>query len=410
MRLHSALFTIVLSIISASYGWDFAAIDSLLSDSTGNITSLNAPGFTVTVVKDDDVVYNRDFGQNFTDSTRTPIASATKWFSAAVIMSLVDEGLLSLDDQVSEYIPTFTGTKGTIAIRQLMSHTSGLPGNSRYHNDKTLTLQQAADSIGLNVPLKADPGTAFAYGGTSMQVAGRIAEIITGTPWDTIWTERIAQKVGMQSTDYNGLGETDNPQIAGGAQTTARDYILFLRMLMNNGASDNGQVLSSSAVATMLSDQTGGVEIQGTPYSAFEDLQPGISRRRYGIGNWLERLDVSTANPVAFGSQGAFGFSPWYDKEHNVVGVMACRKTLGSVMPTYLAMRDMLRQIWGGTTRTRIQVRQYTPASRLPQSQLVLSKSHRGSYGPAGIVIRRGGSYLDVLGRQVPLLRWKDLP
>lgn len=227
-------------------------------------------------------------------------------------MSLVDDALLSLDDHVSDYISSFTGTKAGITLRQLMSHTSGLPGKSRYHVDKTLTLEQAVDSIAVKVPLQASPGSAFRYGGVSMQVAGRIAEVVAGAPWDTIWSERIARKLGMQNTDYNGLGETDNPQIAGGAQTTARDYILFLRMLMNDGASEGREILSPSAVSAILSDQTGGADIQATPYSGFEYLQTGISQRRYGIGNWIEREDESGSTPEAFGSQGAFGFSPWF--------------------------------------------------------------------------------------------------
>ena len=86
----------------------------------------------------------------FNASTPRPIASGTKWLSAVVIMSLVDDGLMSLDDPVSKFFPqSYTGLKGTMTVRQMFSHTSGLPGGLDYPvlNDDSITLQQAAQII-----------------------------------------------------------------------------------------------------------------------------------------------------------------------------------------------------------------------------------------------------------------------
>src|SRR6185295_1027121 len=93
-------------------------------------------------------LYQRSFG-TYTPGTVVPIASATKWLSAAVVMSLVDEGRLRLDDRVAQYIPSFTGPKAAITIRQCFTHTSGLPDNDASISDDTITLRQAADRIAL---------------------------------------------------------------------------------------------------------------------------------------------------------------------------------------------------------------------------------------------------------------------
>jgi CubicO group peptidase (beta-lactamase class C family) len=97
-------------------------------------------------------------------------------------MTLVDEGKLSLDDPVSKFLPKFTGKKGDITIRQILSHTSGLPGDDPDIATFRITLREAADQIA-EVPLVADPGKEFRYGGVSMQVARAIAEIVSGKSW-----------------------------------------------------------------------------------------------------------------------------------------------------------------------------------------------------------------------------------
>ena len=78
------------------------------------------------------------------------IASASKWVSAVAILTLVDDGLIDLDAPLSTYLPQFTGSKGTMTVRQMFSHTSGLPGGSSWAvlTDGTITLAEAADEKG----------------------------------------------------------------------------------------------------------------------------------------------------------------------------------------------------------------------------------------------------------------------
>jgi CubicO group peptidase (beta-lactamase class C family) len=159
------------------------------------------------------------YSGTYQPNTLRLIASASKWLSAVVIMSLVDDGVLSLDDPASKFFPQYyTGQKGTITIRQMFSHTSGLPGDetSDALTSDTITLQQAAQIISTN-DLIAAPGTVFCYGGLSMQLAGACAEVASGQSWSNLFELRVKRPLGLTATTY---GNTPNPRIAGGISST----------------------------------------------------------------------------------------------------------------------------------------------------------------------------------------------
>lgn len=254
------------------------------------------------------------YAGTFQAQTLRPIASATKWLSAVVIMSLIDDGLMRLDDPVSRYFPQhYTGLKGTITLRQMFSHTSGLPGDESggVLSSDAITLQQAAQLISTN-DLIAPPGTVFCYGGLSMQLAGACAEVASGQSWSNLVELRLKRRLGLAATTY---GNTPNPRIAGGASSTLYDYGTVLQMLLNRGVWGTNRVLSSNAVFVMQQDQTSGADIQCSPYSKY-----GRPDTRYGIGEWREELST---DGIAYqiGSGGAFGFAPWIDLQRNVAGV-----------------------------------------------------------------------------------------
>lgn len=93
------------------------------------------------------------------------IASGAKWLSAATIMTLIDDNLLALDEQLSRYFPHIPKEKATISIRQLLSHTTGFIGQQPCLYQPTSTLQACVDQI-LITPLRNNAGTDFFYGGT----------------------------------------------------------------------------------------------------------------------------------------------------------------------------------------------------------------------------------------------------
>ncbi len=111
----------------------------------------------------------------FGPETMMPIVSAAKWLSAATVLALVDEGRLRLDDSVSRWLPYFKGDKRAITVRQLLSHTSGLPNYLPCMFQAQLELDDCARQVAEKSKLSARPGSQFAYGGAAYSVAGRVA-------------------------------------------------------------------------------------------------------------------------------------------------------------------------------------------------------------------------------------------
>ncbi|HEY9632047.1 MAG TPA: serine hydrolase domain-containing protein [Coleofasciculaceae cyanobacterium] len=286
-------------------------------------------GAVVLIAKNNRVIYEKAFG-DYTVSTVVPTASATKWISASVIMTLVDDGKIALDDPISKYLPNFTGKMGSITLRQLLSHTSGLPGNNRCLANPSITLADCVDRIA-QVGLLSDPGTEFRYGGVSYQVAGRVAEVVSGKSWDALFEEKIRTPLNMVNTSY---GETNNPRIAGGASSTVEDYANLLQIHLNGGVFNGKRVLSAASVEEMQRDQTGGVPIAFTP-------QP--DNRRYGLGEWLDIVGRN-GRSVQLSSQGAFGFSPWIDRERNLLGVFLVRDRLRNVSGLVQDIQQSIRE------------------------------------------------------------------
>lgn len=257
-----------------------------------------------------DVIHEQYWG-TYDRTTVVPIASASKWLSAGVIMSLFDQGPLDLDRPVGQTLTSFAGRpngKADMTVRQMFSHTSGLPGQTQWESSSTVTLQEAAAGIGQFAIMRSTPGASFAYGGASMHVAGAVAEAVGGMGWADLFTTRIAGPLGMNVTDYLGVGTAANPRIAGGIRSSVGDIAAYLRMIGNHGLFDGQRILSADAVRIMLSDQTGGALATSLP--------SGIDNYRgYGIGSWIERTN-GAGQPVEFTSPGVFGTTPWINVEH----------------------------------------------------------------------------------------------
>lgn len=337
-------------LILAGLAFIFVSITGCLESSTGQLSANDAKpdvpavtnaietginrnrlrGAAALIMKDNRVIYEKAFG-DYTINTVVPIASASKLISASAIMSVVDEGLLSLDAPISKYLPNLNGKEGTITLRQLMSHTSGLPGNNRCLANTSITLAECVDQI-FQVGLQADPGTQFRYGGVSFQVAGRLAEIASGKSWNTLFEEKIKGPLNMVNTTY---GNTQNPRIAGGASSTLQDYANLLQMHLNGGVFNSKRVLSAKSVTEMQRDQTRGVPIASTP-------QP--DKRRYGLGEWRDIVD-SKGKAIQLSCQGAFGFSPWIDVQRNLVGVFLVRNRLRNVFGTVDDVQKTIREV-----------------------------------------------------------------
>jgi CubicO group peptidase (beta-lactamase class C family) len=287
------------------------------------IVAAGVPGVTVMVGRKNQVLSNVTVG-DLGSSVQRPIASASKWLTAAVVLQLVGEGKLSLDKPISTWLPDSPPAAGAITLRQLLSQTSGLgPGGAEMAQDHRITLVDSAKAITSNPPATA-PGSTFVYGGPGFQVAGAVVEAVTGQPWATVFQARIAGPLGMTQTQWTHfsrdldaqfpIAETRNPVLQGGAISTAQDYMRFLAMLAAGGKYEGRQILSPEAVAFLLSDQT--ASAKRTPSGVAM-----LDQAHYALGNWCEAPD-GAGGCGRNSSLGAWGVYPWIDRASGLYGMV----------------------------------------------------------------------------------------
>lgn len=308
-------------------------IDTLLNGALDN----TGPSSLI-LVNSDKVLYENSFATDPAErntAKRYRIASGAKWLTSATILALADKDIVELDDKVSNYLPSFKGEKGNITLRQLLSHTSGLPANSVYIKNNNLSLKASVDSIAQHNKLRATPGKQFRYGGVSFQVAARVAEVATGKDWETIFHEQIARPCQMKHTDFGKLNHKD---IGDGAYSNAEDYAKFLQMILNNGNYKGQQVLTKKAIDEMMADHTSHVPVGYTPYR-FTSIQ---TTRFYGLGVWIDRVMVNDLTATEISSQGSRGFTPWVNTCKGIAGVFAVYGELKEMQPTIELLKNMV--------------------------------------------------------------------
>ncbi len=314
----------------------FAAADAAFRT---RVRDDSLPGGVLLVARDGDVVHRFAVG-DATARTVMPIASASKWLTSAILMTLVDEGKLSLDDPVRRYLSAFDGGKSAITVRELLSHTTGLSPTG-CEGDPTTTLRRCVASIATGPDPSVAPGTEFHYSGVGFVVAGRIVERLSGTSFEQAFEDRIARPLGMTHTRFDGIRKphSHNPAPAASATSTVADYARFLRMLAAGGTVDGRKVLSAASVAEIEKDQVAGldtrddgaVEITGIP--------------TYGLGVWRDVVGVDDSIEVVSGS-GALGFYPWIDRVHGTYGIVAVDDEIHGPEHAVPASQRIARMLW----------------------------------------------------------------
>lgn len=136
----------------------------------------------------------------FTIDTPSDGASLAKTLTAALIHELVLEGLLSLDDPVTRYLPTYPYTQQT--VRDLVTHRSGLPDYGFFDSDfKPDEARHTADLLAVlarrHPPSNLAEGVKVEYDNLGFDLAGLVAERATGRSLDTLFRERYFQRLGL---------------------------------------------------------------------------------------------------------------------------------------------------------------------------------------------------------------------
>jgi CubicO group peptidase (beta-lactamase class C family) len=290
------------------------------------------------------------------------IASMTKPVTAAAVLMLQDEGKLSVDDPVENYLPEFKGqwlldaqTNGVaclersprpVTIRHLLTHTSGLDEMPAPRTNSTLTELVVGAS---QRPLRFGPGEKWSYSNAGINTLGRIVEVVSGEEFATFLDKRIFKPLGMRDTTFwptatqakrlarsyqpstsKELEETaiffiqgalDDrsraPRPAGGLFSTARDYFKFCQMMLNGGTWNGHRLLSRESVAAMTRTQTGDIKTGFTEGMSF-GFGFAVVKRPAGVTGML--------SPGAYGHGGAYGTQAWVDPEKEMVFILMIQR------------------------------------------------------------------------------------
>ena len=170
-----------------------------------------AYGATFAVVRDGQVVWTgssgveRDGRSRLTPESTMVIGSVSKTFVAATILELVDEGRLSLDDSVRQFLPELRQVSRKITIRELLDHTSGLADvfndttrrGLEEHPERAWSRQQVLAT--LHAPWY-QPGEGWAYANTNYFLLGMVVERITGSTLEEELQRRFLERLGLTAT------------------------------------------------------------------------------------------------------------------------------------------------------------------------------------------------------------------
>lgn len=188
-----------------------AAIDAYVQS---ELSRADIPGAALVLVEGDRIVHVRGFGRAgpsgamVTPITPFKLGSVSKSITAVAVAELVEEGKVSFDAPARRYLPWFrvgaSGASDRITVRELLTHTSGLPTSAGRRNfaDRDASegaLERAVRELS-SVRLGHDPGTHFQYSNANYQTLGAIVEAASGLRFSRFVTERIFRPLGMSKS------------------------------------------------------------------------------------------------------------------------------------------------------------------------------------------------------------------
>jgi CubicO group peptidase (beta-lactamase class C family) len=328
----ATMITGALPARAATGKWDKAGLEQAARVMADWIKDGRIEGASILVTQ-----ASRQFARNFgTAKGAEPVfllASITKPMTAAAVMSLVDAGQLSLDDQVVKFFPSFTGEgRESITIRNLLTHTAGLP--DMLANDEMLRQSHAPLSEyregALKAPLKFPPGTKYSYASMGILLAAEIAQKITGKPIADLVEERVFRPLGMRHTGFGLRGRanaTTVPSQAAPAMTEQgkrswNDWNWNSSYWRNLGAPWGGALGSAADINRFYQEF---LELRGTIMKpANEQLMitnqspPGV--KASGLGFDLPpSVGAPACGPRTFGHNGSTGTYSWADPDTGTI-------------------------------------------------------------------------------------------
>ena len=294
------------------------------------------------------------------------IASMTKPITTLAVMQLVEAGKIDLDAPVALYLPEFrdmplvkerAGSRVVLdkparqpTVRDLMRHTSGLPGSypkglEKLYERRDLPLSVTSLALAQR-PLEFEPGSKWSYCNPGIDTLGRLAEAVSGTRFEDLLREKVLSPLGMKDTTFypsaeslkrlasnydrkNGklvavgtplMGPPEGarfPVPAGGLYSTGPDLTRLYRAMLLGGELEGARVIGNKALAEMTRLQTG-------------DLPCGfVDGMGFGLG-WAHVREpkgvTAMLSPGTYGHGGAFGTQAWIDPKRDLFVVLLIQR------------------------------------------------------------------------------------
>lgn len=389
----------ILPFFLAGAAFDSARIDEVLRSA---VQRRDIPGVVAMVATPDAIVYHGAFGKRdvtqtveMTEDTIFPIFSMTKPVTSVAAMQLLERGKLSLDRPVRNVLPAVAEAQvlvgfrngepqlrppaQTITLRQLLTHTSGFAYSIWNKDLRQYEKKRGTDptSVPGEGPLVFEPGSKWEYG-TSVDVAGKMVETVSGLSLDEYFRRNIFEPLGMTETFFNvpvdrqsrivslhrrqpngSLEETPRrPPVpattfhgGGGLNSTASDYVKFMQMVLRGGGAQNARVLLPKTVALMTVNQIGSLQagrmITAWPEVSNDvDFHPG-SFHGFGFGFLINATAYEAGR-----SQGSLAWAGlantyfWIDPERKL-----CAVILMQILPFFdtkaiAVVRDFERAVY----------------------------------------------------------------
>ena len=294
------------------------------------------------------------------------IASMTKPITAIGIMILQEEGKLSVDDPVEKHLPEFRGQRivasregesvtlkkpsRLITIRDLLTHTSGLPGGfppglSDLYQTRNRTLAEAV-LVSSQQPLDFEPGSKWSYCNAGIDTLGRIIEVASGQSFEEFLKVRVFQPLGMndtacfpseqQTSRIAGLYDSKDGELvvanrpivgpatgakhpipAGGLYSTAADLAKLYQAMLSAGRLGSTKIISPESVLTMTKVQTGDLPCGFVPGMGF-GFGWAVVKESQGV--------TAMVSPGTFGHGGAFGTQAWIDPKQDLFVILLIQR------------------------------------------------------------------------------------
>lgn len=346
----------------------------------------DVPGVVACTTDRSGSTYEGAFGKRVLDqpADMTPdtvvwIASMTKAITSVAAMQLVERGKLSLDAPAESLVP-YLGEVGVlegfdgagmpkvrqprtkITLKHLLTHTAGFSYEiwsediARYQEIMDLPVTNSCEDKALTTPLLFDPGDRWEYG-INIDWAGKLVEAVSGQKLGEYFRDNVLGPLGMHDTAFliaptmrERLAsvhhrEVDNsftpdpeleipqqPEFEAGGHGlygTARDYLKFARMMLNEGRSDHGEVILTPETAARMSSNAMGTLKVTTLKAANPEISndveffPGM-KKQWGLGFMINNAQAPTGRST--GSLAWAGLANtyyWIDQKKGIGGVFA---------------------------------------------------------------------------------------